>query len=241
MKERRYKILRRIIEEFISSAKPVSSGAFVELGEFDVSSATIRNEMAELEKEGLLVQPHTSSGRVPTAEGYRCFVNQLMEIDEGEKEKLFIEFNEAKKKYFLAKAREKVYDSVAIISQLTDNVAFATIPENERTIFLGIANFLKQPEFLNDPSAASGVIEVLESGFFERIKDLDISHNVDIHIGEANLFPQFESCSLMCVAYDHAGFAGIIGIVGPMRMNYAKNKVLIEYAKMFIEGQKLLK
>jgi len=240
MKNRKYQILRRIIEEFINSAKPVSSGSFVELGEFKVSSATIRNEMSQLEKEGLLMQPHTSAGRVPTVEGYREFVTQLMEVSDKEKESLFEEFKTAQKSYFLAKAKEKVYDSVAILSRLTDNVAFATIPENKRTIFLGVANFLKQPEFIKDPEAASGVIEVLESGFFDQIEDLDISHAVDIHIGEADLFPQFESCSLMCSCYDHGGFTGIIGIVGPLRMNYPKNKVLLEYAKMFIEGQKLL-
>ena len=238
--DRKYQILRRIIEEFVGSAHPVSSGSFVKMQEFDVSSATIRNEMAALEKEGLVTQPHTSAGRVPTTKGYQYFVDSLMDVSDQEKNNIFSEFQAAQKQHFLAKAREKVHDGVSILSELTENVAFATIPENKQTIYLGLANFLKQPEFSHDAVTASGVIEVLEQGFFEAIEQLEIGNEVEIHVGETHLFPQVQSCSLMCTRYDHAGFTGIIGIVGPMRMNYARNKVLIEYTKTFIEGQKLL-
>lgn len=239
MIHRKYQILRRIIEEFVNSARPVSSGQFLEMSEFDVSSATIRNEMAQLEKEGLLIQPHTSAGRIPTAKGYQYFVESLMEIEDTEKESIFNEFKEAQKKYFLQKTKEKVFDSVSILSQLTENIAFATIPENKRTLFLGVASLLRQPEF-SDNASASSVIEVLEGGFFETIENLEIHDSVEIHIGETHIFPHVQSCSLMCTTYNHNGFSGVLGIVGPMRMNYAKNKVLIEYTKMFIEGQKLL-
>jgi len=240
MQNRRYQILRRIIEEFINSAKPISSGSFAKSKEFNVSSATIRSEMSQLEKEGLLVQPHTSAGRVPTKKGYEHFVKSLMNISPGEKKSLFDEFQSAKKQYFLKKAREKVYDSIAILSRLTENVAFATIPENKSTIYMGIANFLKQPEFAHDSSTASGVIEVLEEGFFEKIAKIKITDKVDIHIGESNIFPNFESCAFMCSQYTHLSFSGILGIVGPIRMNYPRNKTLIEYTKIFIEGPKLL-
>lgn len=240
MKSRKYQILKRVVEEFINSAKPVSSASFMEMEEFNVSSATIRNEMSRLEKEGMLTHPHTSSGRVPTAKGYKHFVSKLMDISDVQKDKLFDDFQNAKKKYFLAKARERVYDTISILSELTENVAFATIPENKRTIFLGIANFLKQPEFANDQEKASGVIEILEQGFFEKIKDLEFSSEVEIHVGESHIFANVQSCSMMATKYQYQGFEGILGIVGPMRMDYAKNKVLIEYAKMFLEGQKLL-
>ena len=238
--QRKYQILRRVIEEFIKSAHPVSSGQFAKNSEFDVSSATIRNEMADLEKEGLVIQPHTSAGRVPTTKGYQFFVEKLMDISEEEQKDLYNEFLNAQKKHFLHKVREKVYDGVAILSQLTENVAFATIPENHQTIFLGLANFLKQPEFSHDAAGVSGVVEVLESGFFDSIKQLEIGKNIDIHIGENNIFPQFESCSLLCTSYQSSGFSGVLGILGPVRMNYARNKALIEYTKLFIEGQKLL-
>ncbi len=240
MIQRKYEILRQIIKEFICSAHPVSSAHFTKLKKFNVSSATIRNEMSELEKEGFITQPHTSAGRIPTIKGYQHFVENMMEISKQEEKEIFEKFQETKKKYFLAKAREKVYDGISIFSQMTQNIAFATIPENKETIYLGIANLLKQPEFSNDNSMASSVIEVLESGFFEKLEKIEIGNDVDIHIGEKDIFPQFESCALMCTCYDYKGFKGVLGVVGPIRLNYARNKLLIQYTKMFIEGQKLL-
>lgn len=79
LSERKKKILRAVIEQYISTAEPVGSKALVENGDLKVSSATIRNEMAELETMGLLEQPHTSAGRIPSPTGYRFYVNELME------------------------------------------------------------------------------------------------------------------------------------------------------------------
>lgn len=78
MDERKKKILQAIVEEYIDTAEPVSSKALVEKHDLDYSSATIRNDMAELEKVGLLDKPHTSAGRVPSAQGYRYYVDQLL-------------------------------------------------------------------------------------------------------------------------------------------------------------------
>ena len=80
--ERKKRILQAIIDEYISTAEPVSSGALVQKYGLDCSSATIRNEMAELEKSGYLDKPHTSSGRVPSAQGYRLYVNELLKEDD---------------------------------------------------------------------------------------------------------------------------------------------------------------
>ena len=75
---RKRKILQAIVDEYINTAEPVSSGSIVQKYGLDFSSATIRNEMAELEKAGYLEKPHTSSGRVPSAKGYRLYVNELL-------------------------------------------------------------------------------------------------------------------------------------------------------------------
>ena len=80
--ERKKRILQAIIDEYISTAEPVSSGALVQKYGLDCSSATIRNEMAELEKGGYLDKPHTSSGRVPSAQGYRLYVDELLKEDD---------------------------------------------------------------------------------------------------------------------------------------------------------------
>ena len=75
--ERKAAILRAVVEEYIETAQPVGSGSVARTTTVRVSSATVRNEMAVLEREGYLVQPHTSAGRIPTDKGYRFFVDQL--------------------------------------------------------------------------------------------------------------------------------------------------------------------
>lgn len=79
LSERKKKILRAVVENYIQTAEPVGSKAIVENAGLEVSSATIRNEMADLEALGLLEQPHTSAGRIPSPQGYRFYVNELME------------------------------------------------------------------------------------------------------------------------------------------------------------------
>jgi heat-inducible transcriptional repressor len=77
--ERQKRILRAVIDRYIESAEPVGSKAIAHSNDLNLSSATIRNEMSELETLGLLEQPHTSAGRVPTPQGYRVYVNELMQ------------------------------------------------------------------------------------------------------------------------------------------------------------------
>ena len=78
---RKKKILQAIIEEYVETAEPVSSGSLVENHDLNCSSATIRNDMAELEKIGFLEKPHTSAGRIPSQKGYRYYVDELLRDD----------------------------------------------------------------------------------------------------------------------------------------------------------------
>ncbi|MEU8633474.1 heat-inducible transcriptional repressor HrcA [Amycolatopsis sp. NPDC048633] len=78
--ERRFDVLRAIVADYVSNQEPVGSKAIVERHNLGVSSATVRNDMATLEEEGYITQPHTSAGRVPTDKGYRLFVDRLSEI-----------------------------------------------------------------------------------------------------------------------------------------------------------------
>ena len=78
---RKRKILQAIIEEYIATSEPVSSGSLVNRDELNCSSATIRNEMADLEQIGFLEKPHTSAGRVPSQKGYRYYVDELLRED----------------------------------------------------------------------------------------------------------------------------------------------------------------
>ncbi len=78
--ERRLAVLRAIVEDYVATREPVGSKNLVERHQLGVSSATIRNDMAVLEEEGLIAQPHTSAGRIPTDAGYRLFVDKLTDV-----------------------------------------------------------------------------------------------------------------------------------------------------------------
>ena len=78
--DRRFEVLRAIIADFVSTKEPIGSKTLVERHNLGVSSATVRNDMAVLEAEGYIAQPHTSSGRVPTEKGYREFVDRLDDV-----------------------------------------------------------------------------------------------------------------------------------------------------------------
>ena len=132
LSERKKQILRAVVENYIQTAEPVGSKAIVASAGLKVSSATIRNEMAELENLGYLEQPHTSAGRIPSPKGYRLYVNELMEehrltMQEAEK------INEA----LNLKIREMdqvMSEAGKIISQLTKYPTFALTKGNSKVV-----------------------------------------------------------------------------------------------------------
>src|ERR1700720_1856282 len=78
--ERKLAVLRAIVEDYVSTTEPVGSKSLVDRHGLDVSPATIRNDMAVLEDQGFIAQPHTSAGRIPTEKGYRLFVDRLSSV-----------------------------------------------------------------------------------------------------------------------------------------------------------------
>jgi len=235
---RRQKILEAIIETFIQHALPVGSKHLTEFYNFEVSPATIRNEMAALEKEGYISQPHTSAGRVPTSRAYRMLVDQmqsqLQKPSDSSSERLARRAQEdmlkIRNQYYLTKTKEKLYDTVSILATATDNVSFATIPDKGQFFFIGISNFLKKPEFMAEPEKLTKVVEVLEHDLANVLSDLEITEEGVIYIGEENILPEFQSCSLLATPYSHQGFKGVMGILGSTRMNYAYNMAALKSA-----------
>src|SRR6202046_1449377 len=80
--ERRFQVLQAIVADFVSTKEPIGSKSLVDRHNLGVSSATVRNDMAVLEAEGYITQPHTSSGRVPTEQGYREFVDRIDDVQQ---------------------------------------------------------------------------------------------------------------------------------------------------------------
>jgi heat-inducible transcriptional repressor len=127
--ERSLEVLRAIVHDYIETSQPVGSKSLVERHSFGVSSATIRNEMALLEDEQLIVAPHTSSGRVPTDKGYRLFVDRL-----GEVKPLSIPERSAIETFMQGSSDldEVLGRTVRLLSQLTNQVAMVQYPSLER-------------------------------------------------------------------------------------------------------------
>lgn len=131
LSERKQKILRAVVESYVRTAEPVGSKAILELADLNVSSATIRNELADLTEQGYLEQPHTSAGRIPSPKGYRLYVNELME-----EQRLSLEetrqINEAL--HLKMQELDKVIDQAGrMVSQLTNYPAFALAGGARRT------------------------------------------------------------------------------------------------------------
>ena len=132
LSERKKKILAAVVDEYVRTAEPVGSKAIAQTAGLGCSSATIRNELAELVSLGYLEQPHTSAGRVPTPMGYRMYVNELMQ-----KQKLSLEETEDINRRMNQRLREldDTIDSVSrLASQLTDYPALALTKRSAVTI-----------------------------------------------------------------------------------------------------------
>jgi len=130
VEERKLAVLRAIVEDFIATNEPVGSKALVERHNLGVSPATIRNDMAALEEEGLIQQPHTSAGRVPTDAGYRVFVDKLTSIkplSTAERRAIERFLNEA------VDLDGVVQNAVRALAQLTRNVAVVQYPSLSRS------------------------------------------------------------------------------------------------------------
>lgn len=227
--DRRLAILQAIISEFIETAEPVGSQTIVLDYHFSVSPATIRNEMAALENEGMIFQPHTSAGRIPTDVGYRTYVNELMDYEKAEREAEKA-LQKAIKELRATKARERIYDAVRILAQATENVSFATLPDSPRTFYLGVSNVLRQPEFSHDPLRASQIVQVLEDdgNFINTLSALSIESDVKIFIGKENIISQIKSCAMIVTKYTLEGYSGYLGILGSTRMKYPFNHAMVK-------------
>jgi heat-inducible transcriptional repressor len=157
--ERKAAILRAVVEEYIATAQPVGSGHVARSRSVNVSSATVRNDMAALEKDGFLRQPHTSAGRVPTDKGYRFFVDQLrapgrLEVTKAEQVRSF--FARAH-----GELEEMLRDTSRLLSNLTDYAAVVVGPPHE-------AASIRSVQLVSLSSRVVLVLVVLSNGAVEK-------------------------------------------------------------------------
>lgn len=221
MDERKQHILRLIVENYITHAEPVGSEFLVEYGGLDVSAPTVRNEMRELEEQGYLMHPHTSSGRIPTEKGFEFYVTDLMQTKQLNKQ--------------IIQEMEKVVEGVDEYRQRVKNIgkyiaekiqSAVIIAFDEDTIYYtGISNLFSQPEF-RDYAYALKVSTIFDQ-CEERIEFIYEMLSLDkpsILIGEKNPFGSM--CGLVGgkLAQDT-----VFTILGPTRMDYSFDHSFIDY------------
>jgi heat-inducible transcriptional repressor len=131
--KRKAYILGTVVYEYIATAEPVGSNSLTQKYNLGISSATVRNEMAELEAGGYLVQPHTSAGRVPSDTGYRTYVDSLMlpeELGEADRRRIRDELGDA-----THELDEIIDHATRLLGRLSNNLAFITKPQQEAQLF----------------------------------------------------------------------------------------------------------
>ena len=222
MVNRQEKLLQKIIQEYIKTAEPVGSLKLAR--DIQVSSATVRNEMVELEESGFIYQPHTSAGRVPTEKGYFFYVSNFIKdaVLSDSEQKIFAAAMK------MAKGERAVKNLAQKIAEFaTEAVIVAFNPNN--LYFTGLSNLFAKPEFVDRVSVTS-VSQILDKSeqVLPQIIDL-VSRREHILIGSNNPFGN--QCSFVATPFGSDGF---FGILGPMRMNYEKNLAVINYVKGLI-------
>ncbi len=228
-------ILCALIESYMANAGPVGSERLRQQHGLPWSSATIRNELAAMESQGLLTHSHTSAGRTPTAVGMRYYVDFLL----GSAEVTMVTRDRVNQA--LAAAGEDPLQLSLIVSQLLSRLSHhvslvqALHEGNKNCVIAGKENFLGQPEF-SDSLKLKDFFRVLEEQDVQDciFRSTLTSGPVHVSIGSEHL-PEsyrelFEDISLVTSAFGRNGrTTGAIGVIGPKRMDYRKMIPLVDY------------
>lgn len=233
LSQRQAKILAAIVKLNCEGNMPVASRDLVEKFDFGLSSATIRNEMAALELMGYIRQPHTSAGRVPTDEGFRYFVNQLMDrvkLTMREQETLRSEI--VKLQTMNAEIGRRL---AKVLSSHTAQASFALFPEEISTV--GLSNILDNE---NLPKEDAREIAAFFDNMDEYAEDMLTEYGdktAQAFIGkELKLSKRSDYTMIVSGLQLPSGKRGVIGLIGPKAMEYQKNLTLMEYISKLIGG-----
>lgn len=229
MTERQKQILSAIIEQYAEVAVPVGSSLLARV--FGVSSATIRAEMADLERQGLITQPHTSAGRIPTDQGYRFYVNSIVSSEESSPER-------RAEKALSTRVQDgglperTIRNAVDTLVELTHNLGLATI--GNQLYMSGLSNLFGQPEFINNRQVqqVANLLDNLEPW----LREVAPNEPLSVYIGSENPIGRTAGVSLIISRFrspfsDHS----YIGTLGPTRQSYRDVMTLVRHAGETLE------
>lgn len=232
---RQVDILRTIIQEYSETGEPVGSEILEKKYKLGVSPATVRNEMVELAKKGYLKKTHFSSGRIPSAKGFRIYIKRLMKTKElsttdevAYKNSIWDERNESHR--LIQHATKTLAEKTGLLSLSATNLG--------DIYYSGVANLLNKQEFLN-LDVSRNLFELLdEVTYWERILDrfYKLDEEIMYLLGEEDFRdPVFESCASIFGEFEGQKIKGIIGVLGPKRMYYEDLSPQIRYISRLIK------
>jgi heat-inducible transcriptional repressor len=231
MTERQQRILQAIIEQYAEVASPVGSSLMAKV--FNVSSATIRAEMADLERAGYIKQPHTSAGRVPTDKGYRYYVNQLTESEQKTlPSERRVEQALAARVSGTRVPEHAIRNAVDTLVELTHNLGLATI--GDRLYMSGLSNLFGQPEFMHPGQVreVARLLDNLEPWLHEAAPNEPLS----VYIGRENPIGRGAGCSLIISRFRSPfSDSSYVGVLGPTRQSYREVMNLVGRAGKALE------
>ncbi|MGF7229503.1 MAG: transcriptional regulator [Candidatus Saccharibacteria bacterium] len=231
MTDRQKQILCSIVEQYAEVASPVGSSLLAKV--FSVSSATIRAEMAELERGGFIMQPHTSAGRVPTDKGYRYYVNNLATATAAEA----VSDRRAERALTArvqtgAVPERTIRNAVDTLVELTHNLGLATI--GNQLYMSGLSNLFGQPEFMQADQVrqVAQLLDNLEPWLHEAAPNEPLS----VYIGQENPIGRSAGCSLIISKFRSSySDQSYIGVLGPTRQSYRDVMQLVRFAGQSLE------
>lgn len=228
MHPRQKQLFLTIVEEYIKTAEPVSSKLIAEKFHLDVSPATIRNDMMELEETDLIFQPHISAGRVPTEFGYKKFVTEHIDLTKEINHKSKEEISKIIKNFKDEELEFKIKNLAKIIAEKSSLAVFVGFKNND-VYYTGLSNLFSEPEFQNTTLVCNltAVLDHLDEvmlNIYDQFND-----EIIIKIGKDNPFAN--DCSIIVIKIKNILF----GLIGPMRMDYQKNVELINLVKSILE------
>lgn len=228
MNERQEHLLRLIVDAYIERAEPVGSSFIVENYDLGVSPATVRNDMVALEAAGYLAQPHISAGRIPTEEGYQYYLRNFLhtkpQVTARRKLERAVEGSSESEERLKDLARELV-----ALSGETVLLSFGP----RRVYYAGLSHLFQKPDFQDIAllQELSGTVDQ-----FEEVLDalsLRLSEEPAVFIGRENPFGS--RMSSVMVRYRAPQTEGVLGFIGPMRMDYGANVQLLQMTRELLD------
>jgi len=233
MTPRQAAILSTLIREYVRTAEPVGSELLVERYRLPYSAATVRAELGDLEEGGYLSHPHTSAGRMPTARGYRYYVDHLHAVRRASADaRLEDAFTE-----LAAEHRRIARRAAKVLAAFSGNLALAGLRETEELHEAGLSGLLEEPEFVAAERLRdlSKLIDVLDARFDEFMEGP--VGEVRVYIGEENPYVRSPYLSMIVASCQFpSGERGLVAIVGPTRMRYERNIGLVDHVLRLLEA-----